>query len=127
MSLYPDRPHTTGAPHVTLAPTSALSALAVDAPSGSRRRLVMVMALATTLAEIGSIAGWLPLIPVGVLRIPLSFLPALGLAAEESIRTALEHKPHLRLLKRMTNAVLNLFRLGDSMKAYYVKPGIGGN
>lgn len=46
---------------------------------------------------------------------------------EESIRTALEHKPHLRLLKRMTNAVLNLFKLGDSMKAYYVKPGIGGN
>jgi len=81
VSLYPDRPHTTGAPHVTLAPTSALSALAVDAPSGSRRRLVMVMALATTLAEIGSVAGWLPLIPIADLRIPLSFLPALGLAA----------------------------------------------
>ena len=41
---------------------------------------------------------------------------------EESIRSALENKPHLRLLKRVTNAVLNLCRLGDSMKAYYVKP-----
>ena len=41
---------------------------------------------------------------------------------EESIREALEHKPHMRLLKRMANALLNLFRLGDSMKAYYIKP-----
>lgn len=46
---------------------------------------------------------------------------------EESIRSALENKPHLRLLKRVTNALLNLFRLGDSMKAYYVKPARPGN
>lgn len=81
MSLYPSRPLTTGAPHVTLASTSARAALAADAPSGSRRRLVLVMAVATTLAEIASIGGWLPLIPVATLHIPLSFLPALGLAA----------------------------------------------
>ena len=41
---------------------------------------------------------------------------------EESIRTALENKPHLRLLKRVTNALLDFFKLGDSMKAYYLKP-----
>lgn len=41
---------------------------------------------------------------------------------EESIRMALEQKAHLRLAKRFTNAVLDLLRLGDSMKACYVKP-----
>ncbi len=41
---------------------------------------------------------------------------------EESIRSALEHKPYLRFAKRVTNGLLNLFKLGDSMKAYYVKP-----
>ena len=42
---------------------------------------------------------------------------------EESIRSALENKSYLRLTKRLANGLLNLFRLGDSMKAYYVKPG----
>lgn len=41
---------------------------------------------------------------------------------EESIRTAMENRPHLRLLKRLMNALLNFFKLGDSMKAYYLKP-----
>ena len=41
---------------------------------------------------------------------------------EESIRSALEHKPYLRLTKRLANGLLNLFQLGDSMKAYYIKP-----
>ena len=43
---------------------------------------------------------------------------------EESIRVALEQRPHLRLLKRMTNALLDLLKLGDSMKAYYTKPTV---
>ncbi len=41
---------------------------------------------------------------------------------QESIRSALENKPHLRLAKRSANWLLNFLRLGDSMKAYYVKP-----
>ena len=47
---------------------------------------------------------------------------------EESIRSALENKSYLRITKRLVNGLLNLFQLGDSMKAYYVKPGaIKGN
>ena len=47
---------------------------------------------------------------------------------EESIRSALENKSYLRVTKRLVNGLLNLFQLGDSMKAYYVKPGaIKGN
>lgn len=44
---------------------------------------------------------------------------------EESIRAALETKPTLRVVKRMANALLNLSRLGDSMKAFYIKPSRG--
>ena len=43
---------------------------------------------------------------------------------EESIRTAMEHKPLLRFVKRLSNAVLDLLKLGDSMKASYVKPDV---
>lgn len=81
MSLYPIRPLTAGAPFVTSSSHPTLSALAVDAPVGSRRRLVLVMALATTLTEIAAYAGWVPDVPVGSLELPLSIIPALGLAA----------------------------------------------
>ncbi len=49
--------------------------------SGARRRLVLVMAATTTVVEAAGIAGWLPTIPFGALDLPISLLPALGLAA----------------------------------------------
>ena len=81
MSLYPAEPITTIAPLVTRLPTSPLAALETDAPAGSRRRLVLTMALVTTVVEIAAIAGAVPPIEVGGIPIPLSFLPGMGLAA----------------------------------------------
>ncbi len=56
------------------------SSLATDAPAGSRRRLVLGMALFTTVVEILSIADLVPSVPIGGLELPLSVVPALGLA-----------------------------------------------
>ena len=81
MSLYPAEPLATIAPLVTRLPTSPLAALATDAPAGSRRRLVLTMALVTVLVEIAGIAGAIPPIWVGGIPIPVSFLPGMGLAA----------------------------------------------
>lgn len=81
MSLYPAEPLTTIAPLVTRLPTRPLAALDADAPAGSRRRLVLTMALVTMLVEIASITGALPPLWVGGIPIPLSFLPGMGLAA----------------------------------------------
>ena len=54
--------------------------LAAEAPPGSRRRMVLTMALFTTMVEIASIANLVPSIPLGSLDLPLSAIPALGLA-----------------------------------------------
>ncbi|CAN5524191.1 hypothetical protein BH10ACT1_BH10ACT1_07160 [soil metagenome] len=51
-----------------------------EAPAGSRRRLVLLMAAFTTAVEVASIAGAVPDIPFGSLDLPLSIIPALGLA-----------------------------------------------
>lgn len=45
-----------------------------------------------------------------------------AMRTQESVRTALENNVLLRLLKQFTNKVLDLFKLGDSMKALYVRP-----
>ncbi len=81
MSLYPAEPLTTIAPLVTRLPTSPTAALRTDAPAGSRRRLVLAMALVTMLVEIAGITGSVPPLWVGGIPIPLSFLPGMGLAA----------------------------------------------
>ncbi len=57
MSLYPAEPLTTIAPFVSRLPTSPATALDIDAPVGSRRRLVLAMALVTMLVEIAGITG----------------------------------------------------------------------
>ena len=54
--------------------------VAPDAPAGSRRRLVLLMAAFTTAVEIASITKAVPAIPFGSLDLPLSIIPALGLA-----------------------------------------------
>lgn len=41
--------------------------------------------------------------------------------AQEQLRSAMETKPHLRLAKRLVNAVLHLTRSGDSLKATYIR------
>lgn len=41
---------------------------------------------------------------------------------QEAFRVQLESKPHLKLAKRLANALLDLFNAGDSMKAGYIKP-----
>lgn len=51
-----------------------------DAPAGSRRRLVLAMAAFTTVVEIASIGDVVPSITLGSLDLPLSVIPALGLA-----------------------------------------------
>lgn len=81
MSLYPAEPLTTIAPLVTRIPTSPLAAFETDAPAGSRRRLVLTMALVTVLVEIAAMSGAVEPIWVGGIPIPLSFLPGMGLAA----------------------------------------------
>jgi hypothetical protein len=81
VSLYPAEPLTTIAPFVSRLPTSPVTALDIDAPVGSRRRLVLGMALVTMLVEIAAIAGALPPIWIGPIPVPLSFLPGMGLAA----------------------------------------------
>ena len=52
-------------------------------PAGvnARRRLVLAMAAITTVIEALSVAGLIPLVQVGELKLSLSLLPALGLAA----------------------------------------------
>lgn len=45
-----------------------------------------------------------------------------AMRAQESVREALESSVLMRSLKRMTNKVLDLCKLGDSMKALYEKP-----
>ncbi|MBX3286705.1 MAG: hypothetical protein KF703_15250, partial [Actinobacteria bacterium] len=81
MSLYPAEPITTIAPLVTRLPTSPIAALETDAPAGSRRRLVLTMALVTTLVEIAAQAGVVEPLWVGGIPIPVSFVPGMGLAA----------------------------------------------
>ncbi len=60
---------------------SFAAVLEADAPVGSRRRLVLVMALVTTLAELASGASLVPDLVLDGLSLPFSVLPALGLAA----------------------------------------------
>ena len=57
-----------------------MNTLATDAPAGSRRRLVLAMAAFTTVIEIASIANVVPSFQLGSLDLPLSAIPALGLA-----------------------------------------------
>ncbi|MEO8590479.1 MAG: class I SAM-dependent methyltransferase [Flavobacteriales bacterium] len=45
------------------------------------------------------------------------------MASQDDFREQLEVKPLLKLAKRMINAVLDLFGIGDSMKGTFVKPG----
>lgn len=79
MSDLPVLHHPARLPQVAAAPATA-HALAADAPAGSRRRLVLLMAAFTTLVEIAAIAELVPTIPVGSLDLNLSLIPALGLA-----------------------------------------------
>ncbi len=53
---------------------------ALDAPAGSRRRLVLTMAAFTTLVEMAAVADLLPGIPIGSLELNSSIIPAFGLA-----------------------------------------------
>ncbi|MDQ3100359.1 MAG: class I SAM-dependent methyltransferase, partial [Bacteroidota bacterium] len=41
---------------------------------------------------------------------------------EEDLRNDMETKLHMKIAKKMSNWILNFFKLGDSMKAAYVKP-----
>jgi hypothetical protein len=60
---------------------TALAAADPTAPRlGGRRRLVLAMAAFTTLIEILSLADLVPSIRIGLLDLPLSIIPALGLA-----------------------------------------------
>lgn len=79
MSTLPVLHHPMRLPEVSPAARSAHS-LAADAPAGSRRRLVLLMAAFTTLVEIAAVADLVPSIPVGSLDLNLSLIPALGLA-----------------------------------------------
>lgn len=89
MSKLPILHHPGPLPAVRLAPAEVPSDLQrsvepggasqVGAP-GSRRRLVLVMAAFTTLIEILSLAELVPTVPIGPLDLPLSIIPALGLA-----------------------------------------------
>lgn len=56
------------------------TAVAVAPRLGTRRRLVLAMAAFTTLIEILHIADLVPSIRLGLLDLPLSIIPALGLA-----------------------------------------------
>lgn len=61
-------------------PLTVPAALDADAPAGSRRRLVLVMALFTLIVQLADAADLVPYLTVGGLDLPLSVLPALGLA-----------------------------------------------
>lgn len=44
------------------------------------------------------------------------------IASDENLRSSIESKWFLQLAKRGINGVLNVFRLGDTLKGYYLKP-----
>lgn len=77
MTAVPVLHHAGGLPAI---PQSAPPGVAVAPAAGARRRLVLAMAAFTTAIEILSIADVVPGIRVGALTLPLSVIPALGLA-----------------------------------------------
>ncbi|QXC59918.1 hypothetical protein KSP35_16265 [Aquihabitans sp. G128] len=66
--------------HLPDRPIRRATVPAVKTPAGYRRRLVLLMAAFTTAVEVASISGAVPNIPFGSLDLPLSIIPALGLA-----------------------------------------------
>lgn len=63
------------------ATTSVGALFDADAPAGSRRRLVLAMALCTMVVELASIGSWVPELHLAGIPLSLSIVPALGLAA----------------------------------------------
>ena len=45
-----------------------------------------------------------------------------AMAEQEALRVRLETDWHMKLAKRLIDGLLNLFGIGDSMKAAFVKP-----
>lgn len=87
MSKLPILHHPGSLPAVRLAPSRSLvrrrpvdDGSTDEAATSGRRRLVLVMAAFTMIIEILGIAQLVPAIPIGSLDLPLSIIPALGLA-----------------------------------------------